>query len=63
MVSVNIHGNRAPEIVTPPEDADGLVVKESGQAAKGEGVPDKGWAEGENQTKVRVSSLTEIHSR
>ncbi|WP_462370165.1 retention module-containing protein [Oxalobacter formigenes] len=51
-VSVNIHGNRAPEIVTPPEDADGLVVKESGQAAKGEGVPDKGWAEGENQTKV-----------
>lgn len=51
-VSVNIHGNRAPEVVSPPENADGLTVKESGQADKSDGVPDKGWAEGQNQTKV-----------
>lgn len=49
-VSVNVHGNRPPEMV---EQGDGnLNVKESGVIERGENVPNGGWAEGENQTKA-----------
>ena len=49
-VSVNVHGNRPPEIVD--RDDGNLTVRESGVTERGEGVPNAGWSEGINQTKV-----------